>query len=153
MLVPFCQCKRDIFHYLFSTATLTSNSTTLVPIHTTKPTVPKNTGSDVVGTFPNPVATNMKILIIIGFVLIGFLTVLAIGGSLTLVNKCCMKKKKWKIRSSSEWNYLSTFFRLWATILKGKKKQVIFFSSNNAWKTGKWNGDFLKQEPKRYTIG
>lgn len=82
--------------------TLTSNSTTPAPTHTTKPTVPNiNTASDVVGTFPNPVATKMKILIIIGFILIGFITVLAIAGSLMLANKCCVKKKKWKIRSSN----------------------------------------------------
>jgi len=97
MSVPFGQCSLSL-----STATLTSNSTTPAPTHTTKPTVPDNTGSDVVETFANPVATNMKILIIIGFILIGFITVLAIAGTLALANKCCMKKKKWKMRSSSE---------------------------------------------------
>lgn len=75
---------------------------------TAKPTLLKNNpppstiGSDIVGSFPNQVATEMKIFIIFSFILVGFVTVLVIAASLAFAIKCYRKKKKWKLRSSSE---------------------------------------------------
>jgi len=85
----------------------TVNSTTPLSAKTAKPTLLKNnpppstTGSDIVGSFPNQVATEMKIFIIFSFILVGFVTGLVIAASLAFAIKCYRKKKKWKLRSSN----------------------------------------------------
>ena len=99
---------RESFIFLsFSVATVNSTTNPL-PANSTTPTLlennppPSSIGPNIAGSFPNQVASKMKIFIILGFLLVGFVTGLIIAVSLAFAIKCYRKKKKWKLTFSSE---------------------------------------------------
>lgn len=80
-------------------ATVNSKTTTPTPLKNNPP--PSTIGSNTAGSFPNQVATKMKIFIILGFLLVGFVAVFLIAALSVFAVKCYRKKKKWKIASSN----------------------------------------------------